>query len=871
MILANTLLNWIVGGDADENRVPRLEWLNAPESWGVFLMLAVVAGLLFFVSWLYTREIKTCPTKIKWVLTVIRASVLMFLVILFLQPAITFVEQRIRKPNVVLLRDSSQSMDRSDEYRNPDVLKNIVSATGLSEDEVTSRNVTRGDLLSQVFQRDDQKLLNDLRQRAAIRVVDFAEATNKITTLPPLFDEDTGADTNTEQDDVVQDDVVQDDVEGNNSDGDVTPVVNKSQEVAIVDVGQLPSLVANGRATDIWQALKQSLEVSQLAAIILCSDGQHTTLDDPIEIAKKAKELGVPIYVIGIGDPDRPKNIAVSDVYALAKARPQEPFEIDTLVTGQDVAGETVTIDLLEHTVDSQSGKPGAGRPVKSQQVTFTEENEVIRHRFTHRVATPGKYVYSVSVPSLVGETTTNDNEKLSSVLEVTNEKVKVLLIAGSATWEYQMVHRLLQRDQGIILSCWLQTLDPERPQEGNESISVLPGTYEQLAKYNVVMMFDPNPDEFSSEWLEALNKFVDQNAGGLLYKAGPKYTSLFLALNRSDPIKNLLPVEFGNAEDSTVAQLIQSTNTRSSPLKLVLPNLDHQVMSFYPERRDNLTQWQNFPGVFWSYPARNAKPTTRVLLEHSDITLASDGDSPRPLLVAGRYGAGNTLFMGFDGTWRWRRLGHHAEFFDKFWIQTARFLVNTRSVQGLRRGTIDTDKPEYELGDTIGLSARLFDPRYEPLTLDQVSGTLKLVDSQSSIPVIFKKLAGQDGDYQLNRTAAQVGQYELTLDLPGARDENAVEPVTFRVNAPSVETKAFWLNETLLREIANASGGRYYQLDSVDELPHDLAAEEELVEWRSRPEPLWDINPWTRFIFFSFPVLLLAVEWALRKGFKLL
>ena len=52
-----------------------------------------------------------------------------------------------------------------------------------------------------------------------------------------------------------------------------------------------------------------------------------------------------------------------------------------------------------------------------------------------------------------------------------------------------------------------------------------------------------------------------------------------------------------------------------------------------------------------------------------------------RPLLVSGQYGGGRTIFFGFDGTWRWRPAGRNAEYFNRFWLQTVRFLVEGRAV----------------------------------------------------------------------------------------------------------------------------------------------------------------------------------------------
>jgi hypothetical protein len=101
------------------------------------------------------------------------------------------------------------------------------------------------------------------------------------------------------------------------------------------------------------------------------------------------------------------------------------------------------------------------------------------------------------------------------------------------------------------------------------------------------------------------------------------------------------------------------------------------------------LQRWETLPGIFWSFPSDEPKPTANVLVEHSDPTLKKVVGS-RPLLVSGRYGAGQVLYLGFNGTWRWRKAGRQAEFFDKFWIQAVRYLVEGRSLEGRRRGYVN-------------------------------------------------------------------------------------------------------------------------------------------------------------------------------------
>jgi hypothetical protein len=260
------------------------------------------------------------------------------------------------------------------------------------------------------------------------------------------------------------------------------------------------------------------------------------------------------------------------------------------------------------------------------------------------------------------------------------------------------------------------------------------------------------------------------------------------------------------------------------------------------------------------------------VLIEHSDNTLR---DSPRPLLVVGRAGSANTVYLGFNGTWRWRRAGRQAEFFDRFWIQTVRFLVESRSLKGRRRGYIQTDRDYYEIGDKIAVSAQLQDAAFQPLTLPEVHASLSVGDEPPQT-ITLKAVPNQAGQYEATVAARQVGQHMLhVLDLPDTAGPEAVRiESSFRVDLPTVEQNQLWLNKPLLVEMARRSGGQYFELNQLDELSGEIEDTYESFEVRGRPDLLWS-TAWngisTGYFVLAGLVLLLGLEWGVRKGFKLL
>ncbi len=829
----NTFWTWLLGDQQTREGVPQLQWVGMPESWGVFVLIGIVAILAGFVFWLYTREIDTCPRPVKLVLACLRFGVLFLLVLLFLRPSVVFKQVNIIKPNIALLRDGSLSFSRKDLYADRATAEKLAKATGRNVDAVMEGGATRAELLNDALLNDGKSVVDEWRQKGTLQVIDFSETVSTSGVLPAL--------------------------KGRAGD---------DEEVTSGTV--LPTLVANGRGTDLWQGLRELLSnTGRLSAIVLASDGQHNGSEDPLELAYKAKDLGIPIFTIGVGDPSRPKNLSVTQLYVRDRVPVNEPFEIEAAMYVEDFDGGSVEVDLLEHPI-AEDGSQQPGVPIASKTLEVPEGGGRLRANFEHISRQPGTYRYSVRIAEAEGESSLQDNVSTSGEVEIADQKVKVLLIAGGPSWEYRMLQRLFQRDRNIILTGWLQTMDTDRPQEGNERISELPQTLEELGQYNVIIMIDPDPAQFSEAWVENLKRFCRVKAGGLFYMAGPQHTNMFMTLNRLSGMREILPVRFGDEEYIDTQQILASTSqSRPGSMLTANHNLGHPIMSFVNEYEENLRLWGLMTSeIFWSFPTLSAKPTAQILMERGGDFVNEEGK--QPLLVTGRYGRGNVVYMGFNGTWRWRRHGLRAEYFDRFWIQLVNYLVETRSLQGQRRGVVDTDRNEYELGEKVTLSATVLNERMEEMELPVIPARILSADGRVR-DLELKLLPGLKGQYEASFVAQSTGTFKLRVALEGVDGETGIEPVSFVVKPPSVESRAYWLDEKRLRDIADASGGQFFTLDQIGEITAVLPQLESTSEYTSPPEPIWDVNNKLRYLTFLLPFLLLTLEWAIRKKYKLL
>ena len=867
----------------DASRIPpgaetHFVWTHAPTSWLAFLGVALLAGVLYLVWWLYRREMSVCPRRVRAVLAVLRMAVLAVLVLVFLGPALAVSLKRTLEPYVILLLDDSLSMGIRDAYDDetaarlaPVVSKGqpgpakaapggpeaVARAAGvslpadagpplpppaLSERRPEGRRdleeapaplplegLSRAELVDQFLGRQDGAFLRSLRSKGRVRVLTFSEGL-KVRDALALEE---------------------------------PPEEAPAEKPGLAQGPPIPPLVPAGAGTNLAKAVREglkSLAGSPVAAIVLVTDGQNTGAEDPLAAADFAAAQGVPILAVGVGDPRKPRNIRVADVWAPETVFTGDPFLVQARIQAEGTGQGAAEVELVERR--SGEGADAAEKVLERRSVPLQADGPETAVSFKHEPHAPGDLLYTVRVTPEPHELLAADNEK-SAPVKVIQEQARVLLVAGSPGWDFRMVRTLLLRDKTINVSCWLQSIDLDMRQDGDTVIERLPNKAEELFQYDVAAFFDPDPSEFSEAWLEMLRKFVGDHAGGLVWVAGPKFTPRFLANYRTRAIGDLLPVRIGDAAETDAALLGKST-TRSWRMRVTADGVDHPLLGFEKEVEANRRTWDSLPGVYWTYPAIGPKPGAQVLLEHGDPRTRVR-DQWRPLLVAGQYGAGRTLYLGFDGLWRWRKLGERT--YDQFWVQAVRYLVEGRVMGSKKRGRITTDRDLYPVGGRILVTARLYNASFEPLAVSVVPVVMRGRPGSAPAESELRLVANQPGHYEGTLIAREVGTSEIEVALPDEKGGTPVrvsKPVT--VETPRVEFADPRLNRALLADLAARSGGRYFELDTADAIPALVPDRRETVVVREKPRDLWDT--WR---LLALVAALLTAEWAVRKHYRLM
>jgi hypothetical protein len=234
-------------------------------------------------------------------------------------------------------------------------------------------------------------------------------------------------------------------------------------------------------------------------------------------------------------------------------------------------------------------------------------------------------------------------------------------------------------------------------------------------------------------------------------------------------------------------------------------------------------------------------------------------------LLATQFVGSGRTGYLAYDGTWRWRRFGDR--YFNSFWIQLLRHLVEGKLLSGHQRGFIQVERDQYAIGEPVAVEARLLGPGREPLVQEQVAGTLSCGTSPTRTITLVAQ-PNRTGWYRGQFVPTEVGTHVLQIDLPAG---NGAGPASirgeFRIGQPDLEFRNTTLDHQSLEVLAQQSaGGRLLYIDETDQLPSLIPSRTVSLVLTGQPTALWD-RWWT----LAALVVLLGVEWAVRRAVRLL
>lgn len=786
----------------------------------LILLLGALAALVLVLS-VYRKDARTLTAGRRILLATLRAIAVLSALLLVLEPSIVAVKREVRPGHVIVLLDVSQSMNHKDAFRRPEVQDKAQGWRALGVTDPA--NATRLDLAKALLSKGDQELVTELAKKNKVQVYGIGAAAEPIPVLPP--------------------------------------VAGAPRDLPPAPRLDLATLVAEARQSNLGGALRGALERSRdsaIAGVVMLSDGRRTMGPQGAEVARLLAQRKIPFtFVLPVGDPSETQTVEVSRLESADKVFQKEPFRIKAHLATQGYEATTVAVKL-QLVTQGAAGAPETVTFVQQKDVQIGGNQQDLLVEFDEITADkPGIRTYRVEITPPTGEAVSPERHQKNVQVEVLAEQTRVLLIAGSPTYEYRTLVNFLVRDKTVDVSCWLQSADPNFPQDGDTPLKALPIEKKELAAYDVFLFLDPDSKRLPKEWCELVAKLVQEDGAGLWWIAGEKHT--LEALRDTAPTKalsELLPVVPDlKLADTTVGLGIPMSMAWS--FELTAEGEAHPAGRLLNGRDENKLFWPRLPGHFWAFPIQKAKPAASVLIGHASPKLKR-ADGPMPIYATQFLGAGRVLFSAFDETYRWRSV--YEEAYQKFWIKGIRFLFEGRIAAGNTRFKIRLSSDKSELGEPIKITVEAQDEMFRPL------GT-------ASVDVKLMREGGVQDTLRLPAIAEAPGRFELLWQPPAAgfyrfgqvqKSGKDVE-TTLQVTPAAIE-KEGPVDLQELGAIASAPGGKLVGtpqdlLEAAARIPSLTA-----TDVFKTPHAIWDSWATVAWILFW-----LALEWWLRKRSNLL
>jgi hypothetical protein len=442
------------------------------------------------------------------------------------------------------------------------------------------------------------------------------------------------------------------------------------------------------------------------------------------------------------------------------------------------------------------------------------------------------------------------ENNRLRRTIAVREEKIKVLLADGQPRYEYRYLKTFLERrPESIDLDVVLQTADPEYSAQDAVALPNFPTSTEGedgLFSYDVVILGDADPLYFSASQLQALADFVTEQGGGLIFAAGEFFNPVSY---QGTPLEPIIPVQLAGARNP----ILGGDSIEPFQMRLTAEGRSSPIFRLADDEASSLEVWNNLPMHYWFIEAARSQPAAFVLAEHPAATGA---DGPVPLAAYQFVGAGKSMFLGVDDTWRWR-IGVADRYFGRFWVQTLRFMARSRLNRD-RPAELATDRSTYQSDQPVLIRARFLSAGLAPR-----SGEVAVeVERSGRDPerVVLRSAGGSADSFEAILPNPVPGDYRVRL-LPPPILDGEVPIAEFRVEPPADERDNVQLDRAELIRAASLSGGEYRSILDEGDLLEALPPARKIPLDTDPPIPLW--NDWRMLSLF---LGLLTTEWALRK-----
>ena len=625
-------------------------------------------------------------------------------------------------------------------------------------------------------------------------------------------------------------------------------------------------LEVEGGLTDIASSIRNAAKEwrgQQLAGIILITDGAHNastfTIDDLTEVL-------IPIYPIGVGNPEAPKDLRIAkvEVSPIVYMEHEVPIRITVQHTGYSGSQVRLSLRQFKSSPSLDEKLPeipsqNTERVVDAVSITLTDQpTQVVE--FTLVPRTEGTFQYIASLPTLSDELTKENNNKAFPI-KVVKTKLRVLYIDGRPRWEYTFLKRSLERDPDVQSTCMilssrtrsqlsktrLARADRYYPQKTDLSQTPrFPKTLQELLAYDVLIVGDVLPNLLTSAQQQAIIDFVEKRGKAIIFLGGRNSLGIngFRKTGLADIVPILIPRNGCAVRDEDFS------------LKLTQSGLYHPITRLENTQAKVEAIWRDLPTLSRRFGGFQLKGGATTLAEYR----LSKGDTPVPVIIFQRSGLGKSLLIAAEGIWNWRfgvwSFKDEDNTYPRFWAQTVRWMATRTDAKQVN---VTTNLSTYSVGDEAQVTVFAYDESYQPLNDAEIKVEI-IPPDEKSFQLRTSPQPANLGAYAAQFKTNQKGNYHIRAsgkqgDISLGEDSTAIF-----VQSQLAELENPQLHEPLLKQLASKTDGIYTPIADAASLTNKIKGVQEPV-FVTQERDLWDTP-----LILILVVGILGTEWFLRK-----
>jgi hypothetical protein len=595
---------------------------------------------------------------------------------------------------------------------------------------------------------------------------------------------------------------------------------------------------------------------SRPAAVLLVSDGAEN-VDNARALRSNAEALatqGTALIAVGAGPaPGAAHCVELDPLFVPARLGSRDRVRVPVTARVQNCRGAKMLLELLWN-----------GQRVEAREVPVQRDQE--RAQLEFNLLPPGAGVQRLTARAVLPDALGGQRAEVHAVVEVRDDRIRVLYLEDTPHTESAFVIRALQADPRFELTSRFVFA------EGRDRSANLSGI--AWTEYDVVILGRLSPIGADAS-LNELATAVTHHGVGLLLAGGRK---LFNDTDsRQSPLAALSPVQFVRDEFGLPGPL-QFVPTRAGLQHPLLRGIAEPTESAPQPASHEPALWRALPPLGAGALLGQPKPLASVL--------ARD-EGGRTLLATQEIGTGRCVVDALESTWPWVLASDDgAALHRRLWGQMVLWLANRRP-----QAWVLTDQPSYSLAALksgqahvrvrAGVSGQDFADG--AARFHSSSPRLELVNGEQRIPVRVTQ-RGEEWVAELSGpTAAALPsgrcQLEFNIDsLTGPSDGSAPDGSASQKDVLTARTE-FALLETQLElepptsnlaalrsagEATAEAGGGYWPVQELPKLLETLAHTDRRQEVR-RPMryALIESHAWSALLAAAG---VLALEWLIRK-----